>query len=117
MTGHVLFRGQSPYSEWKGREKNMRHTSEGGDDIRLWSYVLRKAVHSLNDTTKANKEKCPMEIQSIANVTPNPNHEHPFGCPMYVYQDHGSLKAEKWEIDQESLFTWVHPPNIHAAVH
>jgi hypothetical protein len=62
---------------------------------------IEKGVHSLNYTTKANKEKCPMEILSRANVTPNPNHEHPFGCRMYVYQDHGSLKAENGRTNQE----------------
>jgi hypothetical protein len=82
-------------------------------DIRLWPYALWKAIHSLNYTTKVGKDKCPMEILSRANVSPNPNHAHPVGCPMYVYQDHVSAKVEKW-IDRSQMTIHLGPSHQYS---
>jgi hypothetical protein len=54
-----------------------------------------------------------MEILSRANVSPNPNHSHPFGCPMYVYQDHGISKAEKW-VDRSRISIHLGPPHQYS---
>jgi hypothetical protein len=83
--------------------------------IQLWPYALRKAFHSLNYTTKVSKDRCPMEILLRENVSPNPNHSHPFGCPVYVYQDHGSAKAEKW-IDRSRMAIHLGPSHQYSRI-
>jgi hypothetical protein len=67
-------------------------------DVRLWPYAIRKAAHALNYTLKLGKDKCPINIMSKAEVSPNPIHEHLIGCPVYVldYRIQGGMKGEKW---------------------
>jgi hypothetical protein len=67
-------------------------------DVRLWPNAIRRAAHALNYTCKIGKDKCPMEILSKAEISPNPLNEHPFGCPVYILDQkvQGGMKGEKW---------------------
>jgi hypothetical protein len=52
----------------------------------------------LSYTIKPGKDKCPIEVLSKAEVSPNPINEHPFGCPVYILDQkvQGGMKGEKW---------------------
>jgi hypothetical protein len=47
---------------------------------------------------KIGENKCLIEIMSKAEVSSNPIHKHPFGCPVYVldYRIQRGMKGEKW---------------------
>ena len=69
-------------------------------DATLWPYALRKANESMNITPHPSKIKSSLELFSGVPILPNPNDEHPFGCPMYVLDStlqSGSKKAKKWD--------------------
>jgi hypothetical protein len=67
-------------------------------DIRLWPYAIWRAAHVMNYSIKMGKGKCPMEVMSRVEITPNPVNKHPFGCPVYVLDSkaQGGMKEEKW---------------------
>ena len=52
----------------------------------LWPYAIRMANEAINDTPSFQDEdrKTPVELFANSNVTANPKHWKPFGCPVYV---------------------------------
>jgi hypothetical protein len=52
----------------------------------LWPYAIRTASEAINNTPnfKDNDRKTPVELFARTNVTANPKHWKPFGCPVYV---------------------------------
>jgi hypothetical protein len=52
----------------------------------LWPYAIRTASKAINNTPnlKDNDRKTPVELFARTNVTVNPKHWKPFGCPVYV---------------------------------
>ena len=57
----------------------------------LWPYALRHANHAHAQTpsrTKHHGGRTPYEIFVKSSIRPNVKDFHPFGCPIYVLEDH-----------------------------
>ena len=52
----------------------------------LWPYALRMASNAFNNSPNMmdKEKKSPLQIFSKSEVTVNPKHFQPFGCPVYV---------------------------------
>ncbi|KAI2502191.1 hypothetical protein MHU86_12243 [Fragilaria crotonensis] len=56
----------------------------------LWPYAVRMANEAINNTPSFQDEdgKTPVELFANSKVTANPKHWKPFGCPVYVLDNH-----------------------------
>jgi hypothetical protein len=50
----------------------------------LWPYAIRKAIDDLNHIPHPDQSLSPIELLSDFIVSPNLQHKHAFGCPMYI---------------------------------
>ncbi len=66
-----------------------------GITTNLWPYAIRMANEAINNTPSFQDEnrKTPLELFANSNVTANPKHWKPFGCPVYVLDN--QLQSEK----------------------
>ena len=66
----------------------------------LWPYALRQVQHSLNHTPRLTdkRKRSPAQIWYSTDVSANPIHSIPFGCPAFVLHDdiQRGQKTNKW---------------------
>jgi hypothetical protein len=57
-----------------------------GVTTNLWPYAIRMANEAINNTPsfQDKNRKTPVELFANSNVTANPKHWKPFGCPVFV---------------------------------
>ena len=67
----------------------------------LWPYAIRMASEAINNTPSFQDEdrKTPVELFANSNVTANPKHWKPFGCPVYVLDNQlqSGKPFHKWQ--------------------
>jgi hypothetical protein len=67
----------------------------------LWPYAIRMANEAINNTPNFKDEarKAPVEIFANSNVTANPKHWKPFGCPVFVLDNQlqSGKPFHKWQ--------------------
>jgi len=72
-----------------------------GVTTNLWPYAIRMANEAINNTPSFQDEnrKTPVELFANSNVTANPKHWKPFGCPVYVLDNQlqSGKPFHKWQ--------------------
>ena len=87
------------------------------DAIHLWPYAMRLANLNLNNTPNLQHQSNLTALQLLTNTTvnDNPNHQYPFGTPVYVLKQELQQQQpfHKWK-NRAKLGLYLGPSPNHA---